>query len=100
MHREFSPVNYTELVAGIRESNPDAVTSFRNTFTSGIQFFITRESNEIDVSGRVQEVVMAVIRDIKSGLIGSADVRSQILESMRRTLELYKLARRWEGCDP
>ena len=99
MRSQFSPGNYAELVAGIREGNPRAVASFRNTFTLGIQFFITRESTEIDVSSRVEEVVMAVIRDIKSGLIGSANIRSQILESTRRNLELYKLIRRSEECD-
>ena len=99
MRSQFSPGNYAELVAGIREGNPHAVTTFRNTFTLGIQFFITHESIEIDVSGRVEEVVMAVIRDIKSGLIGSANIRSQILELIRRNLELYKLICRSEECD-
>jgi hypothetical protein len=91
LRQQPSPTNYAELVAGIRAGNPQAVTNFRHTFTSGIQLFITRESNELDVAARVEEVVMSVIEEITLGHITSVNLPSQILELLRRHIRLNKL---------
>jgi hypothetical protein len=91
--------NYAELIAGIREDNPHAVAAFRNTFTSGIQFWITRESNEVDVMDRVEKVVVSVIQEIKKGNIAGANLPAQILESLRRNIEPRAINRQSANCD-
>lgn len=87
-------LEYGELIAGIREGNSSAVTKFRNTFTSGIQLFIARESHEADVLGRVEEVIASVIEEIKEGHVTGPDLPSQILKSVRRNIGLSKLSRK------
>lgn len=83
-----------ELIAGIRKGNRSAVTNFRITFTPGIQFFITRESNESDVASPVEQVVMSVIEEITIGHIAAgSNLSSQILELLRRNIGLSKLSR-------
>jgi hypothetical protein len=91
LRQQPSPTNYAELIAGIRAGNPQAVTNFRHAFTSGIQLFITRESNELDVAARVEEVVMSIIEEIRQEHITSANLPSQILELLRRHIRLNKL---------
>jgi hypothetical protein len=88
-----SPASYAELIAGIRAGDPSAVTNFRNAFKSGIRFFITRESNEIDVAARTEEAVMSVVEEITKGHITSPNLPSQILELLRRNIGLRKLSR-------
>jgi len=91
LRQQPSPTNYAELIAGIRAGKPQAVTNFRNTFTSGIQFFITRESSEVNVAARVEEVAASVIEEITQGHITSTNLPSQILELLRRHIRLNKL---------
>lgn len=93
MCKQPRPANYAELIAGIRKGNPYAVINFRDTFTSGIKFFLTRDLNEIDVADRVEEVVTSVIQEIAKGCIAGPSLTSQILESIRRNIGPRKLSR-------
>jgi hypothetical protein len=89
-----SPVLYAGLIAGIRQGDSNAVRNFRETFMPGIQFFMRRGSKESDVLGKGERVVMSMIEEIQKGHITSADLPSQILESVRRNMGVRKLNER------
>jgi hypothetical protein len=86
-----NPANYAELIADIREGKPSAIANFRETFTSGIRFFISRQSHEIDVGKRVEVVVVSVIKEIINGRITDPNLPAQILQLLRASTGLHKL---------
>lgn len=94
MPQQLSVPNYAELIAGIRGGNSSAVTNFQNTFTPGIHFFVTRESSETNVLGRVDDVIASVIYEIKKGRVNSRNLPSKILQSVRQHIGVRKLSRR------
>ena len=98
MHQQPNS-NYAELIAGIREDSPHAVTAFRNTFMPGIQLLLTRESSEVDVMDRVEQVVASVIQEIKEGNVAGASLPALILESLRRNIGPRAINRQLANCD-
>jgi len=96
--RQQPSSNYVELIARIREDNPLAIAAFRNTFTPGIQLLITRESSEVDVMDRVEQVVASVIQEIKKGNVAGASLPAQILESLHRNIGPRAINRHLANC--
>lgn len=90
MLQERNVSNYAELIAGIRQDNSSAVSNFRNTFAPGIQFFITRMSNEDDVLERVEQVIVWLIQEIKLGHVTGPILPSQILKAVHRSTQHHE----------
>lgn len=94
MTQQPGSANYAELIAGIREGDLNAISNFRNAFTPGIQFFLLRESNEINVVGRAEEIVLSLIEEITNGRITDSKLTSQIIESVRLNIKRQPLSHR------
>ena len=63
------PVDWVDLVAGIRAGDQDAVERFRNIFQGGIRFFLRRVLGQHKLETRQREVLSLVIQSIGANSI-------------------------------
>ena len=59
------PVDWVDLVAGIRAGDEDAVSRLRNILQGGIRFFLLRGVGPDHLQRRQREVLALVIKSIK-----------------------------------
>lgn len=63
------PVDWVDLVAGIRAGDEDAVLRFRSIFQRGIRLFLRRVLGQQGLESRQQEVLSLVIKSVRASSI-------------------------------
>lgn len=63
------PVDWVDLVAGIRAGDDAAVLRFRNIFQDGIRFFLRRVLGQHKLGSRQREVLSLVVESVRASSI-------------------------------
>jgi hypothetical protein len=64
-HRNSQPVDWADLVAGIRAGDEEAVLRLGDVFQDGIHFFLRRGLGQHKLESRQREVLSLVVKSIR-----------------------------------
>jgi hypothetical protein len=64
-HGSTQPVDWVDLVAGIRAGDEEAISRLRDIFQGGIRYFLRRGLGRHKLQSRQQEVLSLVVKSLK-----------------------------------
>jgi|SRR6266404_8919961 len=80
------PVDWVDLVAGIRVDDKEAILRLENIFQGGIRFFLLRALGQDQLQRRQREVFSLVIKNIKDN---SVDDPNRLASHVLAILQKY-----------